>query len=189
MTATPAPDSPVAPPSTFVSVLAWLGIILNGFLALMAVFQGFVMRSLLEDPTLMERLTAAYSTTPIPEVGPFVIGISRIIFAAFFTYALLGVAASIGLLHRKNWARLTTIVMLALTIAWMGLMTGLQLLSGNMTMPANPHYPNMPDMTAMMSTIRSFTLIVGVVMIATCGWLIWRLVSKPIRAEFVREDA
>ncbi len=187
MTAPPAPDTTATPPSTFVSVLAWLGIILHAFLALGAIMQGVLLRTVLEDPTLMERVTAAYSATPIPEVGPYVVGISRIIFAAFFAYALIGVAASIGLLHRKNWARLTTVVMLALTLAWMALMTGLQLLSGNISMPANPNYPNMPDMTQMMSTIRTFSLIIGVAIMATCGWLIWRLVSKPIRAEFVRD--
>lgn len=187
MTVATALEPATPAPSTFISVLAWLGIILHAVLALGGVMQGILLRTMLEDPTLMERMTAAYTSTPIPDVGPFIVRISRLIFAAFFAYAILGVAASIGLLHRKNWARLTTIGMLALTMVWMALMTVLQLLAGDMAMPANPSYPNMPDMTAMLSTIRTFSLLVGVAIITTSGWLIWRLLSQPIREEFVRE--
>ena len=188
MTDALAAPAPPAYRSTFVTVLAWLGIVWFGFCTLMVGAESFMFKPLFEKG-FMGQMPAAPGATPLsPEAlqtsGQFM----QVIFLIFTAVMALGVVASIGLLHRRNWARILTIVYLILTAgsALLGMLGGWMMGSIPMTTPPSG-FPSGPEWDAMMGVMRTVFIVIGIVVALICGWLIYKLVSKPIQAEFVTD--
>lgn len=184
-----APDTPVRR-STFVTVLAWLGIVWFGFCTLMVGAESFLFKPLFEKG-VMGQMPVAPGATPLsPEAlkasGQFM----QVIFLAFAAVMALGVVTSIGLLHRRNWARILTIVYLVLNgaFALLGVASGLIMGSIPMTSPP-PEFPSGAQWDAMMGVMRTLFIALGILVALVCGWLIYKLLSKPIQAEFAPESA
>jgi hypothetical protein len=93
----------------------------------------------------------------------------------------LTLAASIGLLLRQAWARVVFIGVLGLGIAWNVLGAVLQFV----LMPTLPA-PPAGDMGAMFVVMWVVTAVVAFGTAALFGWIIHRLCSSEIAAEFRR---
>jgi hypothetical protein len=183
---------PVPSKSTLVTVLAYLGIAFGGFAVVVAALQhrmvtmapyGEAMDRALQDSTFVGVAPPAW----------------RFLFANFRTLTLIGLAAgattvvsAVGLLRRRNWARIAFIGLLLLGIASA---VALLLLQDAM----------MPDVTAAIArdstlqqaandfasvarAMRLFMLGVSVGVVSLFGWLIARLLSPGIRAEFAQPE-
>jgi hypothetical protein len=183
------PGTPVRR-STFVTVLAWLGIVWFGFCTLMVGAESFLFKPLFERG-FMGQMTAGPGTTLLsPEAletsGQFM----QVMFLVFTAVMALGVVTSIGLLHRRNWARILTIVYLVLNgaFALLGVASGWIMGSIPMTSPP-PEFPSGAQWDAMMGVMRTLLIVMGIVAALICGWLIYKLVSKPVQAEFIPDGA
>jgi hypothetical protein len=183
------PDAP-ARRSTFVTVLAWLGIVWFGFCTLMVGAESFMLKPLFEKG-FMGQMPVAPGATPLsPEAletsGQFM----QVMFLIFTAVMALGVVTSIGLLHRRNWARILTIVYLVLNggCALLGVASGWIMGSIPMASPP-PEFPSGAQWDAMMGVMRTLLIVMGIVAALICGWLIYKLLSKPIQAEFVPDTA
>jgi hypothetical protein len=177
-------DPAVRPPSTFVTVLAWLGIIYHGVMLLVGGLEAAVFWQYFSDPAALRSLMPTPEATSMP-MDTLWLG-SRMfafLFAGILAWAVVGLVASVGLLKRRNWGRITTIGLLALGIAWMALMLVWQGGMGSMPMPSQVE--GMPDMSGFFRTMRILMAVLSVVFGVGYGWLIAKLVSKPIRAEFL----
>lgn len=170
---------PAAPsqPSSFVTGLAWTLIVFNAIGVLVLLLQNLTLN--LVYPTLAE------SAAPGQETSLAVfrsLGFVFLAISVFLTYA------AYALLKRRNWARVTYIVVFALAIvshvvsavlvgAGMGtaIETGLGA-AGGAAVPAE-----------MAGVIRVTMIVFVVILLAMCvlfGWLIKRLRSPEVKAEF-----
>jgi hypothetical protein len=183
----PVPElAPVLPRSVFVSVLGWIGIIFCGFGLLVGVLQILMVRTMFRDPQIGAILADSVKHAPFPPEGRFMFGQLQSLVSIVLLSTLLGFAASIGLLKRLNLARLTVIALLALYIAWTLYSLILQQHWFNwMSKPPFPSTAPPPGFAAIFRVMRIFMVGMSLGTTALCAWLITRLTSRSIRAEFV----
>jgi hypothetical protein len=102
--------------------------------------------------------------------------------------SLLTLVSAIGLLRRWNWARLCFIGLMALGIAWQLAGLGLQYTvfsSIQSQFPGQAAHGG-PDMTPFFLAIGVFSVIFALGLAVLFGWIIKRLLSPAIAAEFGR---
>jgi hypothetical protein len=182
--------------STFVTVVAWIFIGIAGFTSIFALMESVVMQMVV----LPLRQQNAFPTPLLPANMPV---LSTWLFAhilwicgvAFFL-ALVMLIAAIGVLFRKEWARRLLIGFMVLGILYKCAATIMQWmvpLSTYANFPLPPHTPpeTMATMQSFMSmmqpfiiAMRIFSIISAIVVSVLLGWIIHRLSSTRIRAEF-----
>ena len=173
------------PKSTFVSVVAWIFITLSGFGTLIGILQSVMLYTLLSTPEMTQALQA-----PAPPGSPAFVTFMMKHMVAFFVFMLalnaLTLVASIGLLLRRNWARLLFIALMAFGIAWNFAGLVLQFSMFSYMRGQFAAQPGAPDMGAFFVAIAVVSVIFVLAFSALFGWIIKRLVSPPVVAEFVR---
>src|SRR5438067_5343036 len=117
MTAAYPTDTQVPPRSSFVTVVAWIFIVLSGFVTLVGALQNLMIRSMPFDQvdSVLRDSTAA---SQFPPAARFMFSHFRLLFLAAFLLSLVMFVASWGLLRRRNWARLIFSGMLVLGILY-----------------------------------------------------------------------
>ncbi len=197
----PTPSTPVEPPpvprkppalsepqkSTFVTVVSWIFIVLSGFSCCIFLFQSIVYftmmpnieQQMMNNPQLGEMMKDPKFSENAPQMGQMMFSFMRYIFIGLFIASSITLFSSIGLLKRKNWARIIFIIFLSLGLAF-NCLTILQQLG-----------------TAMMlgraeGGVQTFGLAIVFFSIGIAsgfsilfGWIIKELVSAKIKAEFV----
>lgn len=183
--------APSSPRSSFVTVLAWLGIIFFGLSSVVGLFQAFMFRTMFQPGGPFDAMRSdSFPGPPMPHEMQYVLDHVEAFFLIYAACVALGLVASIGLLHRRNWARVIYIALLGANIVWsvVALLAGRHLMAA-MPFPPADTLPNAPDVAGMMRMMSIFMTALTVVTSAVCAWLIVRLVSRPIRAEFVGEES
>ncbi|HET7650248.1 MAG TPA: hypothetical protein VFL15_06080 [Gammaproteobacteria bacterium] len=162
--------------SIFVTVVAWIFIVFSALALLEFVLFGFIPFS-----TLFPGQIPAGPNQPNPAlVASFMRGV-MLVFGLITAWVLL---SSIGLLRRKNWARISFIVILILGIV----SSALSVLIGALgafavrNLPANASTP--ADVQAIMPGMMTFMAVMGVVFIGLYSWILVKLLSARIREEF-----
>src|SRR5262245_61932242 len=104
-------------------------------------------------------------------------------FSPFFFICLLTLISAIGLLKRKNWARIVFILLMGLGIAWMLLSIGIQhsILS---SLPQHSTDQFDSHFQTMVLYMQIFSVIMAVGFTIVFGWIIRKLTSETIRQEF-----
>ena len=177
--------------STFVTVVAWVFIILSGFMTLTSAFQNVMIRSMpldqmntmLRDSTVAGQMPGA-ARTMFAHFGLF--------FLAFFVASLVALIASVGLLRRRNWARLLFIIVMCLGIAYT---LGGLFLQGTMMSSFESTFAGVAGqdstfrqsaqhLEGMFKVMRVFMIVFSLGIAAGFGWIAVKLSSAQIRAEF-----
>jgi hypothetical protein len=154
--------------STFVTVVAWVFIVLSAFTSVIALMQN-VMVWMMDLPR--------HSVGEGP--AEWLFGNVKFLFLGYLAASIGTLGVSIGLLHRRSWARVMFIAILALGIAWFVITVPLQWI----LVPSMPG-PEMASFRMMQMVIRAFTTVFAVGMAGLFGWLIKRLLSPALREEF-----
>lgn len=175
--------------STFVTVVAWLSIILSGFSLLATMAGGLLLVAFLGsgavDDIMAEFPPELADVVPLDIIG-IVVGV--LLFLGFIWW-LVALGSSIGLLCRKNWARITFLCLLVLGLIWNIGGFLLQLIGIAVMMFAESDeiyaYAAGPDMftIAMFAVNALLTLVTAAFSI----WVLKRLMSRDIVAEFVQK--
>jgi hypothetical protein len=181
----PAPQTPAR--STFVTVVAWSFITIAGFASFIAILQALMFFFFF--PADMFRVPeSAKGLEEMPAFFRFMLQHMKWFFVFFWTLSVVTLICAIGLLRRKNWARLAFVAIMALGIAWNlgGIWLQEQMMS---SFPKPPvHDPRMAEFHAgfetMMTVMRFAMGIFAIAMSALFAWIIKRLVSRSARAEF-----
>lgn len=167
-----------APQSTFVTTLAWTLITFNGFGVFWALMQNviviFVFPSMIATDTPTGQALQALPMTFFRVAGVLFLG-----FAVFMTYA------AYALLKRRNWARRTFIVVFAVSIVCnilSAVVFGLGF--GLAEFPAWDQAAVPPEFRALFTWIVAVLAILSVGMSVLFAWLIKRLRSPSVKAEF-----
>lgn len=178
-------DSAVRAKSTFVTVLAWIFIVLSGFATLIGVLQNIMIQTMFNDPKMSEELAKAPQGVPAPV--SFMASNFKLVFAALLACFVVTLISSVGLLKRRNWARLFFIGILALGIVWNlgGLLLQFTMFS---SFPPPPHTAQheAAAFQSMFITMMVFSVVMAVAFSVLYGWIIKRLLSQPIAAEFIK---
>jgi hypothetical protein len=172
--------------STFVTVVAWIFLALSGFATVISVLQNIMIQTMFNTPEV-EQALAAPLPPDMPAFAGWLLRNMRLFFGAFLLVSGVTLAASIGLLLRKNWARFIFIGIMAMGIVWnvAGLFVQLSMFSQMQEMFAAAP-PGAPDMSSFIVGIAVVSVLFAVGFSALHGWIIYRLCSSSIAAEFRR---
>jgi len=146
------------PPSSFVTGLAWTLIVFNALGILVLLLQNFALDAMIDGTALTLSRTA---------------GLVFLAISVFLTYA------AYALLKRRNWARVTYVVVLALAIG-SHVLSALALGAG-MDFAASQAPPGMENVMRT-TLVVSIVLLLGMCIVFV--WLIRRLRSPEVKAEF-----
>jgi hypothetical protein len=169
--------------SSFVTAVAWVFIVLAGFATLIAILQNIMIAVMFPAEAMRE----TENVKDAPAIARFMFSYPLVIFGAFLAVAATTLISAIGLLRRKNWARLIFIGMLSLGTLWN--LGGLAVMFFTFSsMPQIPDHapPNVrSDFDFMWNLMMGFSVVVALVFAGLFGWIIKRLVSLEIKREFL----
>jgi hypothetical protein len=168
--------------SQFVTALAWFSIVVSALMVVSSTMQN-VMVNFVLPPNIFDSLIRD-SAEQIPSSMLFILKNVKAILFVFLLLSVVLLLSSIGLLQRKNWARITFIVLLALgvvsTIAALPMQYGMlddvgKTLSGNEAIA---------EVESVMTAMRGVFLALVVLFTGIHVWLIYKLCTAQIRSEF-----
>ncbi|HKK05010.1 MAG TPA: hypothetical protein VKA50_04090 [Gammaproteobacteria bacterium] len=170
--------------STFVTVVAWIFIAIAGFSTVMGILQNIMVNVMFSTDAFP--LNAAGAEQHMPPVALFMFQNMRWLFLALLIASTVTLVAAIGMLLRKNWARRVIIAVLVLGIVWNlgGLVFQHVFISSMAPIPADmpPDFKTVFDVFRTVITV--FSALIALVVSVLFGWIIKRLMSPIIRAEF-----
>jgi len=170
--------------SVFISVVAWLFIIMSGFATFITLLQNIMLHFLFP----MEKTHQAMlqqEAGQLPPLAQFMVSHLEVFFGLIFLLAVLTLTASIGLLLRKNWARIAFIALMIAGIIWnLGSLAAQQLFFHSIPVPEEAPADFVKQTQGMMNIMNVFSILVAVIVCILFGWIAWRLASPAIRQEF-----
>ena len=171
--------------SGFVTGIAWTFILLGGFATLIAILQN-IMISVMFPVEEMRQAVDRPGAEAMPAFFRFMFDNFRLFFAATLVLSAVSFVAGIGLLRRKNWARLTIIVLLAVGILWnlAGLIIPFVIFPSFPPVPANAPAGFDASFATMAKIMTGFAVVISIVFAALFAWTIKRLCAVEIRREF-----
>lgn len=180
-------DAPAAPPqkSTFVSILAWVFIVLSAGATAVSALQSLMLYLLFPRAELKAALASGLQAQPLPWAARVMVNHFELFIWGFLVVSILMLVTAIGLLRRWNWARRLFVLLMALGIVWnlVGVLVQYWMFY-DVPVPLNAPGEFSGAMQAMMLAMRIFTAIVAVVMSGVMGWVMWKLTRPAIAAEF-----
>jgi len=177
----------IEPRSNFVTVVAWIFIALSGFTTLISILQNIMIGILFRAPDHAFPTVDPATGKEFPWIFRFMFEHFQLFFLAFFVVSALTLAASIGLLRRKNWARLLFIALMGLGIAWnvAGVLMLFPMFSFFNEVADSAKQPGFADQFGLAwKVMAGVNLLFVAAFVWLFGWIIKRLASERIRREF-----
>ena len=163
--------------STFVTVVGWLFIIFSGLFLLESLFFMFIPFDKMFPH--MPQAQGAAAADPAAMTG-FMHGMF-FVFGALSAWVLL---SSIGLVLRKNWARISFMIILVINLIFTGLYFIFALFAAvfvpSGSLPGQP-----PEMAGFMHSMMIFMVVFCAIFLGLYGWILYKLNTEKIRQEFV----
>lgn len=171
--------------STFVTVVAWIFIFFSGFGTLISILQNIMIQTVFNTSEIEKALQAP----PPPGAPPFVMFLAnhfQLFIVAFLVVSAVMLVSSIGLLRRKNWARLIFIGLMILGIVWNlgGLI--LQFTMFSSMQDSFVSAPGAPDMKPFFIASAVVSVLFALGLSGLFGWIAKKLLSPAIASEFKR---
>lgn len=178
--------------STFVNVVGWIFLVFSAFGFLIGVLQNIMLHTIFPRDAFTQ--IASHPQHPeLPAFSMWMIQNMPLMFALVLVMALVHLVASIGLLRRWNWARLLFIGLMAFGIVsnlgglvFQGLMMAQMHEQFAAIQAARPDH--MPDLGWFMVAIGVFSLVMALAFATLYAWIIKRLMSPAVVAEFRGPD-
>jgi hypothetical protein len=171
--------------SEFVTVVAWIFIVLSGLSLLLMIMDAAIFWMMPFDQ-LMQQAAALNPSQPQLPAG-IMTTVFRWILAVILLLQGWMLASSIGLLLRKNWARISFIVLMVIGLVWnsLNLLVGLLAVVGIHMATKMETVPGMPPgFGGFMQVAMIFGLVFEIAILVLFGWILKKLISKNIREEF-----
>jgi len=163
--------------STFVTVVAWIFIVGAGFSTLISLMQNVMFH------VIFKKEEFSQVTQEMPAIAAFMFENMQVFVLLFFVICICMLVSSIGLLKRKNWARLIFIVGLSFGVIWSigGVAFQMFFFSSIQEIPQNAQFE---EFQIMQSIIQWFTAIFSIVIAGVLVWIIRRLLTDAVKREF-----
>lgn len=180
-------ETPAAAPtrSPFVSILAWVFIVLSAGATAVSVLQNLMLYLLFPRAEFRAALAAGAHAQQIPWTARVMMNHFEIFVGAFLVISILMLVVAIGLLRRWNWARRLFILFMVMGIVWnlAGILLQYWWFS-DLPLPPDEGGQFSGAMQAMILAMRIFTAFMAVVMGGVMGWVVWKLTRPHVAAEF-----
>lgn len=170
--------------STFVTVVAWIFIILAGFGTLMSIMQNIMFSQMFSMQEMQEAMAHHDQMAEMPFWASFMFRHFQLYLFMTLLFVLSLLVSSVGLLKRKDWARKIFIVLISIAILVLIAGAGLQIAMdpASQGMPAE-QIP--PEFTRMMTMMKVFMVVFTAGFTILFGWIIKKLTSAGIKQEFL----
>lgn len=166
--------------STFVTVVAWIFIVGSGFGTFISLIQNIMVHIMFQDPEFAQ-------AAEMPGDAAFIFNNFQLFVFGFFLVTVITLVSSIGLLKRKNWARLIFIGLLSVGILWnLGSIFFQAYMMPSMTDVGDD--PAFQEFQTIHTLMQWFMAIMGIGIAILLGWIIKRLLSDSIKQEFVKSS-
>lgn len=177
----PSPIQPAATRSGFVTAIAWIFIAFAGLGTVVSLLQNMMLAIFLSNEDLPKLPPKGMAVPPMAE---FMFQYGHLFFVGFLLLSALGLASGIGLLRRKNWARLVVIALLAFGVVWNlgGTAAGFFFIRDFMPPEAPPEFKDNFDL--LFKVMMAFNFAIALAFAGLFAWIIRRLMSPGIRGEF-----
>ena len=169
--------------STFVTVVAWVFIILTGFGAFISLMQNVMFSQMFAMPEMQQAMSQHNEMPNMPFFARFMFQHFQLYLFLILLFITSFFVSSIGLLKRKNWARIIFICMMLLGIIFVLMGFGLQFVFDPVSQGI-PQEQIPPEMIRMMNMMKISMFIFTASLTVLFGWVIKKLTSKKIRQEF-----
>lgn len=176
--------------SAFVNVAAWIFICLSGMATLLSLLQNLMITSFFPMDEMRQSLHNAKGAEHFPALAMFMFAHFRAFVALSLVYSSIMLASAIGLLLRRNRARQLFIALRVLDIGWVVGFGIFFQLSFHSTLHMASHMPHRGPMGAdtafetMFAVVLVMSTLFSLAICALLAWVIMRLHSAPVRAEF-----
>jgi len=162
--------------SNFVDVLAWALLVGNVLGVVIALLQLALVGAVTPEMLM---------TPPLDAFPPGALGLLRGFAIFFLILSVVMTYAAYALLRRHEWARRLHVVVFALSIAWGVLWIALFAFGFDMSALAPSDVgAHIPELQAAMKAVRLVVLIATMALCVLFAWLIKRLRSPEVKAEF-----
>jgi hypothetical protein len=171
--------------STFVTVVAWTFIALSGFGTVIAILQNVMVWTVFQGAGFGEAMQAE-PPPGAPPFASFMAAYFHLFFLGFLIANVITLASSIGLLKRRNWARLCFVGLMVLAIVWNigGLALQFSMFASMQEEFAAPPMHDVPDMEFFFVAVAVVSTLLAVGFSVLFGWIAKRLLSRSIASEF-----
>jgi hypothetical protein len=164
-----------------VTLAAWFGIVTAGCATPMALVQSLMVG------TLSEQIRSALDNealSQLPVAARYVLDHLGAISFSFLLGSVVTLVCSIGLLKRKEWGRQGVVVLLVVAIVQQLVLFWIQVwVVGQAGAPAG--LTEMPrEIGASLLLMEVLGGVLTVLQVGVCAWMIWKLGTPAIRAEF-----
>ncbi|MBO9664053.1 hypothetical protein [Dokdonella sp.] len=171
--------------STFITVVAWVFIVLSGFATVISVLQNIMIQTMFRGPEIGQGMRVT-SSVGLPIAAAFMAEHVHLFFLAFLVLSIFTLACSIGLLKRRNWARLGFVGIMVLAIVWNlgGLVLQFSLFASMQDqLPGDATRAGM-SMGPFLMVMMIVNVLLAIGLSVLFGWIAGRLLSPAVREEF-----
>lgn len=172
--------------SSFVTALAWIFIVLAGFATLISALQNVMITVMLPVADMQAAAAQAKDDERMPWFVAFMMQNVRLVFFAFFVLCVATLTAAIGLLRRKNWARILFIGLMGFGVLWNigGVIFSFVFFSSMPQIPETAPQGFGDQFELMSKVMIGFNIVLAVGLTVLFAWICKRLISSDVRREF-----
>jgi len=176
--------------SSFVSVVAWVFIVLAGFATFISLLQN-LMVTLMPHDLFNAPLQDTSLTRVMPGAPRLMFAHFRLLVAVMLILCIVTLTAAIGLLRRRNWARVLFIVRLGLGVVYniaaiflqQSMFSSMNAFNAHLQTDSTFRSVNQ-DFAHMMQAMRVFMIVFSLAFAGMFAWIMFRLMSHEVRVEF-----
>jgi len=169
--------------SSFVNVFAWISIVFSGFGILIGILQNVMMQTVMKDANFEQ---AIGQNENLPPLMKLMFENFELLVMGTLLMTIVVFIASIGLLKRKNWARIFFIVFLIVGIIWTVVSGVMQFSVMDSMMTTNTLPQDVPpEFQNIQNTMKIVMGVITIAMLGLYAYLIKRLRSDEIKQEFM----
>ena len=164
-------------------MLGWIFVVIGGFSTVVSTVQNIMLHWVFQNGQIAHGMEKAQHAENIPRFALFMLNHFHYFFLLFLIVSAATFVSGIGLLKRRNWARLFFVGFMSLGIVWNigGLVLQYSMFQNMQDVVSTATPPEFARIMLVMK-IGSIVIVLGVSILF--GWIIKKLLSAPIKAEF-----
>ena len=172
--------------SSFVTSLAWTFIVLAGFGTAISLLQNVMVNFVLPTGEIRGAMREVYGPQALPPFASFMFGHLRLFAAFSLVVSASMLVSAIGLLKRRNWARMIFIGLMVLGVVWnlAGLFIPYFMASSFPPVPKTAPHEFQDSFRLMTHIMVGVTTVIAIVFAVLFAWAAKRLMSVNIKREF-----
>lgn len=174
--------------SGFVTALAWSFIVLAALSVAWGLLQFAVIQVFVDQEALRAGMRTQHSMENLPATVRFAFSNIKLLAGLFLAFSGILLWISIGLLQRRNWARLVFIAFMGLAALGhvVPLFGGSELLAWSADLLAGAPESARQRMQGVIQAAWLAFAVLSVLLAAVFAWIGWKLTRPEIRVEFQR---